>query len=98
MSCETAATAPEPETESSARLSDRIGLPFMLRDLCRRRTSIELQTPTESLYGTIDRVGRDHLDLAAHEPGTLRRAGDVREVRIVPLTHIVLVRLGRQGD
>lgn len=86
-----------PETESSARLSDRIGLPFVLRDLCRRRTGIELQTATERLYGTIDRVGRDHLDLAAHEPGTLRRAGDVREVRIVPLAHIVLVRLGRQG-
>ncbi|MFC5929169.1 hypothetical protein D6T64_14130 [Cryobacterium melibiosiphilum] len=84
------------EAESSARLSDRIGLPFVLRDLCRRRTSVEVQTPTERLYGTIDRVGRDHLDLAVHEPGSVRRAAEVHEVRIVPLAHIVLVRLGRQ--
>lgn len=85
------------EAESSARLSDRIGLAFVLRDLCRRRTSIEIQSSSERLYGTIDRVGRDHLDLAVHEPGTLRRAGAVHEVRIVPLVHLVLVKLGRQG-
>lgn len=84
-----------PETESSARLSDRIGLPFVLRDLCRRRTSIEVQTGTERLHGTIDRVGRDHLDLAVHDVGTLRRASEVHEVRILPLAHIVLVKLGR---
>ncbi|TFD48992.1 hypothetical protein E3T55_13235 [Cryobacterium frigoriphilum] len=87
----------EPEAESSARLSDRIGLPFVLRDLCRRRTNIEVQTGTERLHGTIDRVGRDHLDLAVHDVGTVRRAGDVHEVRILPLAHIVLVKLGRQG-
>jgi hypothetical protein len=85
------------ETESSARLSDRIGLAFVLRDLCRRRMSVEMQTPTERLFGTIDRVGRDHLDLAVHDAGSLRRAGEVLEMRIVPLTHIGLVRLGRTG-
>jgi hypothetical protein len=87
----------EIEAESSARLSDRIGLPFVLRDLCRRRTSIGVQTPTELVHGTIDRVGRDHLDLAVHEPGTVRRASEVREVRIMPLAHIVLVRLSLHG-
>lgn len=83
------------EAESSARLSDRIGLPFVLRDLCRRRMSVEVQTTNERLFGTIDRVGRDHLDVAVHDAGTVRRAAAVHEVRIVPMVHIILVKLSR---
>ena len=82
------------ESERTARVSDRIGLPFVLRDLCRRRTTIDLSTPVGRLSGTIDRVGRDHLDLAVHEPGLPRRARNVSHVRVVPLQHIQLVRLG----
>lgn len=81
------------EPESSARIVDRIGLSFVLRDLCRRRKSLELHTVTGALTGTIDRVGRDHVDLAVHAPGTLRRAREVAQFRIVPLAHIHLVRL-----
>lgn len=81
------------ESESAARIVDRIGLPFVLRDLCRRRKALELHTPTGVLAGTIDRVGRDHIDLAVHAPGTLRRSREVAHVRIVPLAHIHLVRL-----
>jgi hypothetical protein len=81
------------ESESAARVVERIGLPFVLRDLCRRRRSLGLLTATGTLSGTIDRVGRDHIDLAVHAPGTLRRPRDVAHVRIVPLAHIHLVRL-----
>ena len=81
------------DPDSAARLVDRIGLPFVLRDLCRRRKSIELHTHTGLLTGTIDRVGRDHIDMAVHPPGTLRRAPEVHQYRIVPLTQIQLVRL-----
>lgn len=81
------------ESESASRLADRIGLPFVLRDLCRRRSSIRLLTATGALDGTIDRVGRDHLDLAVHAPGTLRRSRDVHQYRIVPLRQIELIRL-----
>lgn len=83
----------ESESPSAARLSERIGLPFVLRDLCRRRAAIELRTPAGVLNGTIDRVGRDHLDLAVHPVGTVRRTPEVYQYRIVPLTHIVLVTL-----
>lgn len=83
----------EGESPSAARLSERIGLPFVLRDLCRRRAAIELSTPAGVLNGTIDRVGRDHLDLAVHPVGTLRRTPDVYQYRVVPLAHILLVRL-----
>ncbi|MBC7441800.1 MAG: hypothetical protein H7311_04645 [Ramlibacter sp.] len=81
------------EPESTARLVDRIGLPFVLRDLCRRRASIEVHTRSGLLCGTIDRVGRDHVDLALHAAGTLRREAEVHQYRIVPITEIHLVRL-----
>lgn len=81
------------QTETPARLVDRIGLPFVLRDLCRRRKSLQIRTGVGTVTGTIDRVGRDHLDLAVHATGTLRRAGEVRQLRIVPLQQIQLVRL-----
>ncbi len=82
------------ESESAARVVDRIGLPFVLRDLCRRRKAVEVHTPTGVLGGTIDRVGRDHLDLAVHAPGTVRRSREVQQYRILPLTQISLIRLG----
>jgi hypothetical protein len=83
----------EPEPDSTARLVDRIGLPFVLRDLCRRRKSLGIQTALGTVTGTIDRVGREHLDLALHAGGTARRAADVQQYRIIPLGQIELVRL-----
>jgi hypothetical protein len=82
-----------PAAESSAALSARLGLPFVLRDLCRRRAAVELRLRSSRLHGTIDRVGRDHLDLAVHEPGEARRESAISEFRIVRLTELVLVRL-----
>lgn len=82
------------ETASAARMSDRIGLSFVLRDLCRRRAGLEVRTTGGLLTGTIDRVGRDHLDLAVHPPGTARRSRDVQHFRLVPLAQLLLVRLG----
>lgn len=79
------------ETESS--VSARLGLPFVLRDLCRRRVTVELVTTTGRVTGTIDRVGRDHLDIAVHGAGEARRATAVGHYRIVPLAHVLLVRV-----
>jgi hypothetical protein len=73
-------------------VSGRLGLPFVLRDLCRRRRQVELTTLDGILVGTIDRVGRDHLDLAVHDAGTARRESDVRDVVMVPIDRIVIVR------
>jgi hypothetical protein len=83
----------EPEPEATARLVERIGLPFVLRDLCRRRKSLQLHTTLGVVTGTIDRVGRDHLDLAVHAVGTARRSSEVQQYRIIPLEQIQLVRL-----
>lgn len=81
------------QTESPVRLVDRIGLPFVLRDLCRRRKSLQLRTGVGTVTGTIDRVGRDHVDVAVHAAGTFRRAREVQQYRIIPLHQIRLVRL-----
>lgn len=83
-----------PSAESSTRLAERIGLPFVLRDLCRRRMPLHVTTDDGRLHGTLDRVGRDHVDLALHEPGAPRRDREVHGYRIVPLDRIVLVDFG----
>jgi hypothetical protein len=81
----------EPVPESSARLAERIALPFVLRDLCRRRASVRITTLDGIVHGTIDRVARDHLDLALHEAGSPRREIEVQGYRIVPLARVLLV-------
>ena len=74
-------------------ISARIGLSVVLRDLCRRRAALEVATASgDSLHGTIDRVGRDHLDVAEHEAGVPRRASAVSRIRVLPFGQLVLVR------
>ena len=74
-------------------LSARLGLAFVLRDLCRRRQGVDLELLNAALHGTIDRVGRDHLDLAVHERGVPRRESEVRQHRIVPLSQLRYLKL-----
>ncbi len=80
-----------PSELSQTSLPARLTLSFVLRDLCRRRSAIDLSTLSGLLHGTIDRVGRDHIDLAVHEPGEARRESAVRESRAIPLTQLVLL-------
>lgn len=79
--------------EGPRELSARLSLAFVLRDLCRRRQGIDLELLAGTIHGTIDRVGRDHLDLAMHEHGAPRRESEVSQHRIVPLGQLRLVRL-----
>ncbi len=82
-----------PSELSQTSLPARLTLSFVLRDLCRRRTAVDVVTALGTVHGTIDRVGRDHLDLAVHEAGAPRRESAVRELRAIPLTQLVLVTL-----
>lgn len=77
-------------------LSGRLGLAFALRDLGRRRAQCEFVVTTGSIVGTIDRVARDHVDVAVHERGVARRPRDVVAYRIIPLDDLRLVILA--GD
>lgn len=73
-------------------LSARLGLSFVLRDLSRRRSSVLVVTVDGLLHGTIDRVGRDHIDLAEHDIDQPRRQSLVRGVLLVPLARIDHIR------
>ncbi|GLI26051.1 hypothetical protein ARHIZOSPH14_02930 [Agromyces rhizosphaerae] len=73
-------------------VGERIGIGAVLRDLCRRRAPVTVSCDGYRAHGTIDRVGRDHLDLAMHEPGVARRDGEVRQVRVIPFATVMLVR------
>ena len=73
------------------RISDRLGLSFVLRDLCCRRRYVQVESVDSSVRGTIDRVGRDHIDVAVHEPP--RRSTFVEEIRLVAFDGIHLVKL-----
>lgn len=79
--------------ERANGLSERLGLGFVLRDLCRRRRAIDVELASGLVHGTVDRVGRDHLDLAIHDAGTPRRDGAVTQYRVVPFDQIQLVRV-----
>lgn len=80
------------QSKEAGDLQARLSFAFALRDLARRRASVILEGQ-HPVAGTIDRVGRDHLDLAVHEPGERPRAGTVRSWRIVPFSAFDWVRL-----
>ena len=82
--------------EQAPRLTDRIGLAFALRDLCRRRVYVQVHCRSGAAGvhgGTLDRVAGDHVDLAVHEHGAPRRERNVSSQRLVPLREIVLIVL-----
>jgi hypothetical protein len=80
-----------PLPESPTDLSARLGIAFVLRDLCRRRSPIDVVTTSERLHGTIDRVGRDHLDLAEHPAGEFRRRSAVAKIRLLPFDALLWI-------
>lgn len=73
-------------------LQARLSFAFALRDLARRRAPVILEGHMP-VAGTIARVGRDHLDLAVHEPGDHPRTSAVRAWRIIPFSSFDWVRL-----
>lgn len=81
-------------SERPSSLSARLGLAIALRDLARRRVACELSTRLGVVHGTIDRVGRDHVDVAVHSSDAVRRESQVALTRIIPLDDLVLVRIG----
>jgi hypothetical protein len=74
-------------------VTDRIGLAFVLRDLARRRRPVQITLPGGAVSGTVDRVGKDVLDLAVHPADGWRRAGAVARIEVLALSQVLLVRV-----
>lgn len=81
-----------PASEHPASLAGRLGFAIPLRDLARRRVPCEFLTAMGQCFGTIDRVGRDHVDVAIHDLASVRRAENVRVYRVIPFAQMFLVR------
>ena len=91
---------------SQPRVESRLGLRSALRGLARDRAAVRLYladtangagavgTPSGAtvLDVTIDRVGRDFVEVALHAPGEARRRTEVRAVDLVPITAVAALR------
>lgn len=89
---ESAAAASIQSTDDRVKLTDRLSLGYILRDFARRRTWLQVEGAA-SVGGTVDRVGRDHLDIAVHERGTIRARGNVACIAVVPFSAVDWLRL-----
>lgn len=78
---------------SEGAVHARLTLRHALRGVARDRSPVRLHlTDGSAVDTTLDRVGADFVDAALHAPGEMRRRGDVRGVRTVPLAAIAVVR------
>ena len=78
---------------SEGEVEQRLDLRFALRRLVRDRTTVEVVLDDGTLVaGTFDRVAADHVDLAQHGADEARRARAVRQVLLLPLSALALVR------
>ena len=80
-----------PDTETT--VESRLGLRHALRGIARDRSAVRITDRSGStLDGTIDRLGADFIEVAEHAAGETRRWTYVREVVIVPLGAVAVVR------
>jgi hypothetical protein len=78
---------------SEGAVATALDLRWALRGLARNRAGVQVVLVDGTvLAGTLDRVGADHVDLAEHAPGEARRAGAVRQVRVLALAALSAVR------
>ncbi len=89
-------------TEPS-RVRQRLGLTSALRALARDRAGLAVLVSRGSagestLHGVIDRVGRDHLDLAVTAGGEDRREANVRQVATIPFAALAALRSARSRE
>ncbi|HUR14730.1 MAG TPA: hypothetical protein VM097_09605 [Mycobacteriales bacterium] len=79
---------------SEGEVEQRLDLRYALRRLVRDRAAVELVLVDGTrVAGTLDRVAADHVDLAQHATDEARRAKAVRQVLLVPLGALALVRV-----
>ncbi|MEV7661012.1 hypothetical protein [Paenarthrobacter sp. NPDC089316] len=80
--------------KASPQLQRPLGIATALRALARDRASVVVHLRAMAaggveLKGVIDRVGRDHFDVAMVQGGEMRRAGNVASVATVPFSSLL---------
>jgi hypothetical protein len=87
-------TGPRSEQPGSeGEVERRFDLRFALRKLVRDRTVVDVTLVDGTLItGTLDRVAADHVELAQHARDEPRRAAAVRQVLLLPVAAVALVR------
>jgi hypothetical protein len=74
-------------------VESRLGLTHALRGIARDRSAVRLELlDGRTMDGTIDRVGADFVELAEHAVGVARRPGEVREVLLVAVSALAVIR------
>jgi hypothetical protein len=74
-------------------IESRLGLAHALRGIARDRSPVAVElTDGSSVAGTIDRVGADFVEVAVHPMGEPRRRNEVRDVLLVALSALAVVR------
>jgi hypothetical protein len=74
-------------------LDARLGIGRALRGLARDRSVVRAcLTDSTVLDGTVDRVGADFVEFAVHAAGEPRRRQEVREVLVVPISALAVLR------
>jgi hypothetical protein len=74
-------------------IESRIGLRQVLRGIAVDRSPVHVHLVDGSVVsGTLDRVGADFVETATHAPAEPRRRQDVRDVELLPLRAIAVVR------
>ena len=89
----------DPQAASESALRERMTFGFVLRDLARRRVPVRIALRHGGeVHGTVDRAGADHLDLAVHDAGEVRRAEAVHGFRIVPFSALLWLRTSGEAQ
>lgn len=82
---------------SQSKTVQRLGLASALRMLSRDRSEVAVHllgstSEERAMRGVVDRVGKDHFDLAVMMPGEVRRHGSVVFVATVPFRSLAALR------
>lgn len=74
-------------------LEARLGIGRALRGLARDRSVLRASlTDSTVIDGTVDRVGADFVEFAVHAAGEPRRREEVREVLVLPIAALAVLR------
>ncbi|HEY3632081.1 MAG TPA: hypothetical protein VGL21_14320 [Jatrophihabitantaceae bacterium] len=79
--------------DSEGVVESRLGLRHALRGIARDRSAVRITDQSgATVDGTVDRLGADYVEVAEHAAGELRRRADVRDVLVLPLAALAVVR------